>query len=101
MNAKPDVRSLILRPSAFVPIAMSLAAFAVVLGYVLVYGVARQPDEGAAAHIWQLLVCGQMPLVAFFLIRWLPRSPRAALRVFALQFVALLVAAAPVCFLHL
>ena len=104
MNAKPDVGSLIRRPSAFVPITMSLAALAVVLGYVSIYGVdgvVRQRDEGAAAHIWQLLVCAQIPLVAFFVIKWLPRSPQAALRVFALQIVALLVAAAPVYFLHL
>ena len=45
---------------------MSFAAFTVVLGYVVIYGAARQPDEGAAAHIWQLLVGAQVPLVAFF-----------------------------------
>jgi len=84
-----------------VPITMSLAAFALVVGYVFVHGVTRQPDEGAVAHIWQLLVGGQLPLVAFFVIKWLPRAPQAALCVLALQFVALLVAAAPVYFLHL
>lgn len=101
MNANLDVRSLIRQPSAFVPFAMSLAASAVVLGSVLVYGVARQSDEGAAAHIWQLLVAGQIPLLAFFAFKWLPRAPLAALRVLALQLAALLVAAAFVYFLHL
>jgi len=100
VNARPDVRSLIRRPSAFAPIAMSLAAFAVVIGYVMIFGVARQPDEGAAAHIWQLLIGAQVPLVAFFLIRWLPRAPQATLCVLALQLLALLIAAAPVYFLH-
>jgi len=80
---------------------MSIAAFAVVAGYVLIYGGARQSDEGAAAHIWQLLICAQVPLVAFFVIKWLPRAPQAALRVLALQFVAVLVAVAPVYLLHL
>ena len=101
MNAISDVRSLMRRPSAYVPITMSFAAFTVVLGYVVIYGAARQPDEGAAAHIWQLLVGAQVPLIAFFLVKWLPRAPQAALRVLALQFVALLIAAAPVYFLHL
>jgi len=80
---------------------MSFAAFAVVATYVLMYGAVRQPDEGAAAHIWQLLVGAQIPLVAFFVIKWLPRAPQATLRVLALQFLALLVAAAPVYLLHL
>jgi peptidoglycan/LPS O-acetylase OafA/YrhL len=80
---------------------MSAAAFAVVVGYVLIHGAAREADEGAAAHIWQLLVGAQLPLVAFFVIKWLPRVPRAALCVLGLQLAALLVAAAPVFFLHL
>jgi len=101
MNPEPEVRSLIGRPSALAPIAMSLAAFAVVVGYALIYGTARQADEGAAAHIWQLLVGAQVPLVALFVIKWLPRAPRATLRVLALQIAALLIAAAPVYFLHL
>jgi hypothetical protein len=101
MNTNIDVRNLIRRPSAFVPIAMSFAAFAVVACYILIYGAARQTDEGAAAHIWQALVCAQLPLVAFFGIKWLPRSRQAALRVLTFQFAALLAAAAPVYFLHL
>jgi len=101
MNTNTDLRNLIRRPSAFVPIAMSLAAFSVVVCYVLVYGAVRQTDEGAAAHIWQVLVCAQLPLVAFFVIKWLPRAPKAALRVLTFQFAALLAAAAPVYFLHL
>jgi hypothetical protein len=40
-------------------------------------------------------------VVAFFVIKWLPKVPRAALCVLALQLVALLIAAAPVYFLHL
>jgi MFS superfamily sulfate permease-like transporter len=101
MNTKNDLRGLIVRPSALAPVVMSLAAFAVVTGYVVTYGVARQADEGAAAHIWQLLVGAQVPVVAFFVIKWLPKVPRAALCVLALQLVALLIAAAPVYFLHL
>ncbi|GAB2547472.1 hypothetical protein [Rhodanobacter koreensis] len=89
------------RPSAFLPVAMSIAALIVVLGDVAMFGVAREADEGAAAHLWQLLIAGQFPVVAFFAIRWLPREPRAAWRVLALQAGAFLAALAPVYFLDL
>ena len=88
-------------PSAFLPLAMSVAAIIVVLGHIALFGAARESDEGAAAHLWQLLIAGQVPLVAYFAIRWLPRTPRSALPVLALQAVAVLAALAPVYVLHL
>ena len=88
-------------PSALIPLGMSLCALAVVLGHIALYGVARQSDEGSAAHLWQLLMAGQLPVIAFFAIRWLPRSPRQALPVLALQLIAGLAAAAPVFILKL
>ena len=87
-------------PSAVVPLAMSCAALAIVLGHIATSGVARQADEGAAAHLWQLLMAGQLPVVAFFAIKWLPRSPRPALLVLALQAGAALAALAPVFLLN-
>jgi len=87
------------KPSAFLPVSMSLAALAVVLGYVTMFGTARQEDEGTAAHLWQILMAGQAPVVAFFAIKWLPRAPRQALPVLALQAGAALAALAPVYFL--
>jgi len=92
---------LLKRPSAFLPVAMSAAALAVVLASVAFFGVVREADEGTAAHLWQLLIAGQLPLVAFFVFKWLPRAPRAALPVLAVQAVAFLAALAPVYFLHL
>jgi hypothetical protein len=89
------------RPSAFLPLAMSLAALAMVLGHVAVFGTAREADEGAAAHVFQLLMMAQVPIVAFFAIKWLPRAPREALQVLALQVGAGLLAMAPVYFLRL
>ena len=77
--------SVVRKPSAVVPIAMSLAALATVLAQIALAGVARQTDEGAAAHIWQLLIAGQMPVLLFFAIRWLPRRPKQALCVLAVQ----------------
>ena len=93
-------KSVLKRPSAFLPLAMSLGALAIVLIHLAVYGPAPQPDEGAAAHIWQLLMAAQVPIVLFFAITWVPRSPRRALPILALQLVAALAAAAPVFLLH-
>ena len=53
------------------------------------------------AHIWQILMAGQIPIVALFAIKWLPRSPRQALPVLALQGGAALAALAPVFILGL
>jgi hypothetical protein len=75
---------------------MSLAALGLVLGHIVVVGVARQADEGAAAHLWQLLMAGQIPVIALFAIKWLPRTPGPALLVLVLQTGAGLAAVAPI-----
>lgn len=87
---------LLKRPSALIPVVMSLAALALVLGYAAMFGTARQTDEGTAAHLWQLLMAGQVPVIAFFAFRWVPAEPRRALPVVALQVVAALAAMFPV-----
>ena len=95
----PDVLmndTLLKRPSAVIPIAISVAALAIVLGYAAMFGVARQSDEGTAAHLWQLLMAGQVPIVAFFAIKWLPTKPRQALPVLAFQLGAAFAAMFPV-----
>jgi hypothetical protein len=84
------------QPTAVIPIAMSFAALAVVVGHIAVSGVARQVDEGTAAHLWQLLMAGQIPVIALFAVMWLPRTPRQALFVLAAQLAAGIAAAAPV-----
>jgi hypothetical protein len=89
------------QPSAWLPIAMSLVALAVVLGHIAMSGAARQPDEGAAAHIWQLLMAMQVPVVAHFVVKWLRRTPKQALCVLVLQAAAAVAAIAPVWFFSL
>jgi hypothetical protein len=88
--------TLLKRPSGLLPVAMSLAALATVMTYATMFGTARQADEGTAAHIWQLLMAGQVPVVAFFAIKWLPMEPRQAVLVLALQVGAALAALFPV-----
>jgi hypothetical protein len=89
------------QPSAFLPVTMSLAALATVVIHVAMFGVAREADEGTAAHIWQLLMASQLPIIAFFAIKWLPRAPRQAAQLLAIQAMAALAALAPVYFLGL
>ena len=87
---------VIRKRSAFLPIAMSLGALVLLLWHVAAFGVVRQADEGAAAHIYQLLMAAEVPIVAYFALTWLPRAPRGALFVLALQVGAALLTLAPV-----
>ena len=93
--------TMLKQPSAFLPIAMSLAALVVVLGHVAVYGAVREADEGIAAHLFQLLMIVQAPIMVLFAIRWLPKTPRQGLSILALQAAAALAALAPVFLLNL
>ena len=99
--------AIVRRPAAFLPLAMSLGALATLFVAAMygfahgAHGLVREPDEGAAAHIWQLLMAGQLPLLLFFAVRWLPRAPRQTMCVLALQAGAVLAAMAPVYFLGL
>lgn len=92
--------TILKHPSAFLPISMSLGALATVLIFVASRGTAPQADEGAAAHIWQLLMAAQVPIVAFFAIKWVPQSPKQAVPILALQVGAALAAMAPVVLLR-
>src|SRR5262245_30698743 len=91
--------TLLKRPSAFVPVAMSSAAILTILVHIVRSGVAPQADEGTAARIWQLLILAQLPPVALFAIKWLPKAPKQALAVLALQIAAIAAALAPVALL--
>ncbi len=91
--------SLIKQPSAFFPVAMSLAALALVVGHAAMFGVVHEVDEGTPAHLFQLLMALQVPIVAFFAFKWLPRTPRQTLLVLALQAGVALAAFAGVFFL--
>ena len=85
--------SLIKKPSAWLPVAMSLVALLLLLQHVILVGVtpdSATSDEGAPARLWQLLMAGQLLLMIFFAARWLPRLPGQALRVLGLQAVVAL-----------
>lgn len=87
------------QPSALVPLAMSLAALAIVLIHFASFGIVHEVDEGTSAHLFQILMVLQVPVILFFAVKWLPRAPRQALLVLALQAGAALAAFAAVYFL--
>ena len=84
------------QPAAWLPVAMSLAALALVLGHVAIFGVVHEEDEGTAAHLFQLLMAAQVPIVGYFAVKWLPQAPGPALRILALQVGAAIAAFAAV-----
>jgi hypothetical protein len=95
--------ALMKRPSAYVPLGMSLVA----LTSVLVTAGIGHPVSGpidrdqVEEHIWQLLMTVQMPIVLFFAVKWLRRAPGQTLGILAVQAGAWLASCAPVYFLHL
>jgi hypothetical protein len=95
------VSQLIKRPIAWVPIVMSLAVLVMVVTTLGAAGVARQADEGTAAHIFQLWLVLEVVAVAAFAVEWLPRRPRAALFVLIVQLLCALAACAPVFYFRL
>jgi hypothetical protein len=96
-----SLRSAITRPSGFLPLLMSGAALYVVLQHLVLYGAGPQvhvgrPDEGAEAHIWQILMTGQVPIGVYFVLRWVWSDPLGTLSVVGIQLLAFVAAAAPV-----
>ena len=81
MKSEIENVSLIKQPSAVIPLAMSLAALGLVLGHAAIYGIVHEADEGTAAHLWQILMAAQLPIVAYFILKWLPKRPGEALQV--------------------
>ena len=91
--------------SGWIPLLLSGAAVALLVGYlatgphppniVVEHGIARR-DEGAVAHLWQLLMVLQLPIIGWFALRWLPRDPKRTAMMLALQALAIVAAAMPV-----
>jgi hypothetical protein len=88
------------RTSRYAPLAMSLIALAVVLEGAIEFGTQPPKDEGWQAHIWQLLMVLQLPIVLLFIATsW--RSLRRILPMLALQLSLLGINLAAVYFLKL
>ena len=101
MSAYRDrVVRLGIRPIGFIPMLMSLTAFAIAIGSVATVPI-EQGEEGAAAHMFQLLLAAELPLLAFFAMTWLRKDVPAALTILAIQAAAIGMALFPVWYFHL
>ncbi len=96
VQQQPTFGAMLKYPSAFLPVVMSLTALTLVVSHLAIYGVVREADEGTVAHLWQILMAAQLPVLAFFAIKWLPRAPRQTLYMLGLQAGAVLASMAPV-----
>ncbi|MFN2195696.1 MAG: hypothetical protein ACK2UW_06190 [Anaerolineales bacterium] len=92
--------SLIRQSSAWLPLALSLAAMLLIASHVAVYGIVHQADEETAARIFQIMMLIQLPIGAYFLFKWLPKQPKEALLILALQAILWLAAVASVIILE-
>ena len=102
MHAYPrSVFILARRPSGFIPVLMSLMALAVVVASLATMGAARPTDEGTAAHLFQILIGGELPILVFFAARWLQQDSRAALTILTVQAIAIGLAVFPVLYFGL
>ena len=88
--------ALLKRPSAFLPLLMSVTVLALIIVHLARFGTLHEADEGTEAHLFQIVMPAQVPIVAFFAMSWVPRSPKAALQVLAMQVGAALVVFATV-----
>ena len=88
MNTHPENQSLFKQPTAWIPLMMSFLALALILGYVAIFGVVQQEDEGAVARIFQFLMILQIPVIVFFGLAWLLKRFKEALTVLVVQIIA-------------
>lgn len=97
------VKAMAKLPSAYIPIVMSFASLVLVIAGIFLYGVSelRQTGEGAIAHTWQLLMVVQIPMLLFFVARWMPRATKRATPILLLQGVMFAAACLPVYLLGL
>lgn len=105
MNSTADNTTYVLfSPTALVPLGFSLGALLIVLTHFGLHASDPNSDEGAAAHIWQLLMAAQVPALALFTAKWFRRARRACLNVLMVHGLAIamsigLAARAPLYFL--
>ena len=90
--------------SAWLPLGLAAAAVGLLLAFLVTgphaptlisdHGEIRH-DEGVAAHLWQLLMVLQAAAIVLFAVLWLPRDPKRAAVMLALQAAGFIAACAP------
>jgi hypothetical protein len=94
-------REKINRISGIAPIVLSLMAFCLVIAAVLNGWEKGYADEGAVAHIFQLLIVAEVPFILAFLATADWKRVLRVVGLVALQGAALVLALAPVAYFRL
>jgi len=90
------------QPSAWIPIALSLTVLTAFIITITISGPpAREPDEGTAAHLFQIWLVLEVFMVSIFALKWIPQNSKQALIIFAIQIIAVLAACYPVYYFKL
>ena len=87
-----QIKSLKNSPGAWVPLAMSFVALVLLVGYIAFFGMQQSyvVDEGRTARLFQFLIIGQLPIMAFFVFKYLRKHPKETLQILAIQIFAAL-----------
>ena len=83
-------------PAAMIPVIMSLTALVIIAIQLVTHRLAPELDELVVAHLWQVLMVAQLPVIGFFAFRWVPRAPWQAGTVLMVQALSWAAAAVPV-----
>ena len=80
------------KPSAWIPIAIPLLFLAYIITVISLFGIGQDEnkDEGTGAHLFQLWLVLEPFLLGYFAFKYVPRAPKQALLILALQIVAAL-----------
>ncbi len=98
------MRSILKHPSAWIPIALSLAMLAFIISVLTLHGIPTpdpNADEGVGAHLFQLWLMVEAVMVTFFIVKWIPQKPLQASFVLVIQIAAVITACFPVFYFHL
>ena len=95
------MNSLLKKPTAWIPLIISLTGIALILGYVALFGIVRHEDENMPARFFQLLTFAQILIILFFAVKWFPQMPKQTLQVLTLQIVSILIPIFLIIFLEL
>ena len=95
------MNSMIRKPSAWIPVVLSLIMLATILGVIIRMQILHLPivheaDEGVMAHLFQIWLVLEAFLILFFAVKWLPERPRQAVLVLIIQIIAVFVTCFPV-----
>jgi len=80
---------------------MSLAMLTYLISYLAIFGIVYHEDEGTPAHLFQIWMFLEFLMIVFFAFKWLPREPKQALKILALQIIVALATMAPVFYFKL